>query len=476
MCVKQLVLLFCVYLLTICVKGQSIHKYQASNAGDDGFSQSGIPFALSASGTLEACVGSSAEFNVLVRGTEAYNYTWKKIGDAAFRAEAKSTLRISSVTLASAGRYYCIVEDVSGKFTAYSDTLELKVFTLPTVSLRVADGKNRIARGDSIRLIKEVNAENYHWNVDVPASGWVKPNQSVSYVLTGENGSRCTAVASVDVEVVDLYLQPGPSLQISLGQDGVLSVNTNADTVLWYAKAPVRAARMSRMSYATSHPEWGNYVGSGRSIKVSPVTSMVYTAVGYVGAYAAVTTLSVGIKDTYKGGSEDGFTQSDVPFGILPLADTLRVCQDDSITFIATAQGVSAYDYTWYYIAGGGNVRLVNQNICKLSNCTFTQEGRYFCVVTDRLSGYAQNSDTIYLKVDERPYVKIVSPLTDTVICYGDTLSLTAGLQPALTHIPFSDVRFQWAGNRLVSGENSRTALAAPTARTTYIVTAENNG
>lgn len=80
MCVKQLVLLFCVYLLTICVKGQSICKYQASNAGEDGFSQSGIPFALSASGTLEACVGSSAEFSVLIRGTEAYNYTWKKSG------------------------------------------------------------------------------------------------------------------------------------------------------------------------------------------------------------------------------------------------------------------------------------------------------------------------------------------------------------------------------------------------------------
>ena len=66
------------------------------------------------------------------------------------------------MTQANAGRYYCMVEDLSGKLTAYSDTLELKVFNLPTVSLRIDAGKNRIARGDSIRLIKEVNAENYH--------------------------------------------------------------------------------------------------------------------------------------------------------------------------------------------------------------------------------------------------------------------------------------------------------------------------
>nr|MDE5639498.1 hypothetical protein [Odoribacter sp.] len=471
MCVKQLVLLFCVSLLAICVKGQSVHKYQASNTGDDGFSQSGIPFALSASGTLEACVGGSAEFNVLVRGTEVYNYTWRKIEDAAFRMEGKPVLKLSSLKLANSGHYYCIVEDLNGKQTACSDTLELKVFNLPSVSLRIDGGKNRIARGDSICLIKEVNAEDYHWNVEMPASGWVKPAQSTCYVLTGTNGNQCTAVASVEVEVVDLYLQPGPSLQISLGQDRILSVNTNADTVLWYAKSPVRSAksRMSIMSYVTTHPEWGNYVGSGPSIKVEPATSMVYTAVGYVGAYAAVTTLSVGVKNTYKGGTEDGFTQSDIPFGVLSLPDTLRVCQNDSITFAAVAQGVSAYDYTWYRINGSGNQQLVEKNICKLSNCTFAHEGRYFCKVTDRLSGYALNSDTIYLKVDERPFVKIISPLTDTVICYGDSLSLAAGLQPALTHISISDVCFQWSGFGLVSGENTRNARVAPTVRTTYI-------
>lgn len=481
MCIKQLVLSVLVLLLAMGVNGQNQSKYRASDAGDDGFSQSGIPFSVSANGTAVSCVGSTAEFQVRVKGTEAYRFVWKKLESAGWREEGRSTLQLRELTLAQSGHYYCEVSDVSGKVTVNSDTMELKVYEMPEVTLTVDDNKTRIAYGDSVHFQVSGDAEDYQWNVTVPESYWVKPAITTTYTVTGKNGDVCRTEKSVTIEVVKLYVNVGPNIQMSAGQTRSLNVETNADTVFWYAK-PLNeptVSRMRAMAPPSSHPEWGTLIGGGSTLSVSPAVSTVYTAVAYLNGYSAVGSVINYVKSPgsgYRGGDDDGFTQSDIPFGITPLNDTTFVCQDDSVTLTVNAKGVSVYDYEWFKVASP-DISVKNANSCTIRDCDFPQEGEYYCKVTDRLSGFYLFSDTTYLYVNERPKVEIYQPARrDTLICSGDTIFLMTHLSPAPTRLSASDVTYTWAGNKVVWGENSSTSRVAPLVKTDYIVTAESKG
>ena len=186
------------------------------------------PISTSITATPVSCNGENdgtATVNP-VSGTAPYTYAWMPGG-----------ANTASVSGLSAGTYTVTVTDDSNSITIDSVTITEP----PEITMSVS-GNIIICNGSSIFLTADAlggsGGFQYIWQPEnlIGSSVLVSPDTSTSFVVTASDSNGCTAIDSVDVQVVSCCANP-PVLSILTNQvscngicDGSASITLNALT------------------------------------------------------------------------------------------------------------------------------------------------------------------------------------------------------------------------------------------------------
>lgn len=163
------------------------------------------------SGDRSRCVGDSVSFQVVASGTPVINYQWKKDGVVLSGANG-SSLVIPSVTLDTAGTYYCVVSNGLGSDS--STAAVLTVHELPQVFL----GNDTLVCADTpLPLNAGAGFLSYAWST-LESSQWI-------FADTGGFG---LGTFPFSVSVTDMY-----------GCSGNGSINITFDACTYVETSPV---------------------------------------------------------------------------------------------------------------------------------------------------------------------------------------------------------------------------------------------
>lgn len=241
-------------------------------------------------------------------------------------------------------------------------------------------------------------ASTYTWsNGPLTFSNVVSPTVTTNYTVTGSNG-LCTDTYLV---IVNPVVTP------------TVTLNSSTSAICTGGSATLTA------SGATSY-SW-NTTATTSSIIVSPSVSTNYTVTGYNGACIDTKTTNIGIATSIT---------------VAAVSNTSSICSGSSATL--TANGASTY--TWN--TGSNATSIV---ITPTSSSNYTVNGT---------SGSCSGSVTININVNPNPTVSVVSTLT--LICVGETASLTASGANTYT----------WN-----TGDNTAAITVTPNATTVYTLT-----
>jgi hypothetical protein len=241
-------------------------------------------------------------------------------------------------------------------------------------------------------------ASTYTWsNGPLTFSNVVSPTVTTNYTVTGSNG-LCTDTYFV---IVNPVVTPSVNL------------NSSASAICTGGSATLTATGATSYSWNTT--------ATTSSIIVSPSVSTNYTVTGYNGACIDTKTTNIGIATSIT---------------VAAVSNTSSICSGSSATL--TANGASTY--TWN--TGSNATSIV---ITPTSSANYTVNGA---------SGSCSGSITININVNPNPTVSVVS--ASSVICVGETTSLTANGANTYT----------WN-----TGDNTAVITVTPSGTTTYTLT-----
>lgn len=441
-------------------------KYKSGD--DDGFTKSGINFAVSVYGQEEVCTESVMTMGVVVQGMESYTYQWFKDGSPITGAK-NTEYEIADVKLGDAGTYRCEVTDFAGRSTVTSSDLKLKVSISPKITLNAS--KVKIASGDSCLLwVTGEPGTTYQWStLQSKDSIWVKPRQNTRYYVVGKNGNICDITKYVDIEVVDLYVKPCLDQYITKSGTVRLTAQSNVTDIKWYAK-PLAMSAIAWKALASGE-DYGELIGEDSSIVVTPSVSTLYTAVASLNGYSVNRSTTVHIKgaQSFVGGMDAGFSRTGINFSVNVSVTPNPVCENVRSVFKASVNGVEGYKYAWFKLQDGQPDLLMAESDSFFFNKTaLSDSGDYFCRISDLVGKDTLVSDVLHLTVNALPVASIV-PDGDTTICLSDTLLLRG-------YSSVAGAGFSWRGNSAVDPLNSQNIRVVPTDSAQYILTTSLNG
>jgi gliding motility-associated-like protein len=295
----------------------------------------------------------------------------------------------SHLTMPAATTIYRVI--LSDDCTAKPDTAYVTIFVRPELQVS-SRADTTICSGQSLKLFAEAMGGDtsgylFSWNNGLPAGAvhTISPATTTTYrVILGNNCALESDTGYTTVTVRDpLEILPMADTTICKGQQAVL-----------HATATGGLGSQINLS-------WDNGLGSGNYFTVDPVSSTVYKAILDDGGCSAINDtafIKVIVRDALE---------------LVMPADTL-ICHGQSVELEASGRGgdTSAYQFSWDRNLGAGAAKKVSP----LSNTTYT------IILEDNCSS---DPDTASVTVYVRDPLS-VKPVSDTLICYGQTLLLQA--------------------------------------------------
>lgn len=162
-------------------------------------------------GPDEFCFGDSARLSV----DHEKSYILWSTGDVGAAITVKD----------SSGNYIATVVD--SNTCVSKDSIDITVNPVPDLTI---SGPNSIPKGKAIELVAS-GADSYTWtpgeDLEDPAAATqlVAPLDSVTYQVTGSNSSGCTAIATIDIAVIDV-----------LHVANLLTPNGDGENDFWYVE------------------------------------------------------------------------------------------------------------------------------------------------------------------------------------------------------------------------------------------------
>lgn len=195
---------------------------------------------------------------------------------------------------------------------------------------------------------------------------------------------------------------------------------------------------------------WSGGLGTGTSISVNPLatTTYTFTATDFCGTAASVAiTVPVG-------------TTPEVPVITQPVPP---ICEGEQINLTASTTTAGA-TLVW----SGPNAYFAQTNTVSIPNATVANSGQYDVYAS--LNGCDSQPASINMLVKPRPTVPVLS--SNSPVCEGNTLNLTANVTPANSVVTWTDQ------NNNFSAVGSAVSIASTTLSVSglYSATAELNG
>lgn len=284
-----------------------------------------------------------------------------------------------------AGTYWFAID--GGGSPNYSDYgslgryyIKIKATNPPTLVSTILPGSN-ICAGQTTMLTYTSNgtATQWQWNVNGPATNNIFSVQNPTVALSA-------GVYTVSL-LASSSASPGCPSTVTLSVNAPPSLGLNSSSAFMCPGKSVTLTASGATTYT-----WMPGSFSGTSQIISPSASTSYTVFGSNGTCSnlAVTTISV---------SPD--------FTLNASATASRICTGESVAI--TANGASNYT--------------INPGGVLASSATFTPAWSTIYVITGQSSGC---NKTKLLNIDVSPHYDVFLATSDTLICVGDTVALTA--------------------------------------------------
>ena len=286
------------------------------------------------------------------------------------------------------------------------DSVTVIVNSVPVVSIT---GNTIICAGDST-ILTASGGSSFQWSGGginaTTASVTVSPASTTTYFVTVSNGS-CSATGSVTVTVNPVPVVSITGNTIICAGDSTTLTATGGNSYQWSG---------------------GGINATTASVTVSPISTTTYSVTVSNGSCSATGSVTV--------------TVNSVP--VVSITGNTIICAGDSTTLTAT--GGNSYQWS------GGGINATTATITVSPTSTTT----YSVTVSD---GNCSATGSVTVTVNSVPVVSITG---NTIICAGDSTTLTAS----------GGNSFQWSGG----GINNTTfsVTVSPTATTTYFVTVSN--
>ncbi len=336
------------------------------------------PFAAVASNNGPACLGGS----VVLTAVEVPGASYQWTGPGGFVSTERVAVR-DNLQPADFGAYRLVVTSACCTDTAYTS-----FGVVPTVS--AAASPVSIEIGDAATLFG-YGADNYIWQPGNLSgqSVTVNPTQTTTYTLTGvldSAGCAGTAVVTVLVGCPSLVVLPANVVSLCQGQSVVLSAEeaNGSDVYLAYEWSPglgLSATDQAAVIAAPTQTTAYTVTAYGLDGCVQTATAVVQIGDGTTGLYAEQTTICIGNPVTLTG------------FG---------------------------NDLQWF-INGNAIESPPNNTLVD-----YPPLGTTFYTVRGADNSGCPNETTVQVAVD--PYVEIGAEIVsgDSVICFGETVTLSA--------------------------------------------------
>jgi gliding motility-associated-like protein len=282
-----------------------------------------------------------------------------------------------------------------------TETISLTVNINPTVT--IAASPSAICIGQTSTLTAS-GANTYVWSTSAVTSAIiVSPASTTVYTVTGTNTTNCT-----HTETVSLTINPLPAILVS-----------PSNTTICQGQLQLLQA-----SGATTYT-WSGNGSVSNSITVSPTVATIYTVTG-MDANSCVNTATAIVNTV---------SQPVVSIN----SPSTNVCMGYTMTVVASG----ASNYSW---SNGATTSSIT--VQPFSNITYSVIG----------SNGGACPDTAFFPITILPLPSVSASANNTLICAGNTVSLTAG---------GSAVNFLWQPGNLL-GANQAVQMNAPTTFTVY--------
>lgn len=439
-----------------------------NEAPQDGYAESVLPFyIISLDCPKRLCAGDEAILNIEVAGYDVYQYVWKRRNPDGTVVVIDSVKQhvMPKVTKDSAGIYFCEVKDMHSGDILISDEVEMEVLARPIAGITFVEpalGDKEscwICAGTSLVLqADQANGLTYQWEglgilgtTDKPTITAL-PEETTDYSLVVSNGI-CSDMAFVKVNIQDISVNIPEVKFVAEGESFTIAPDP----------AVSEDAKLKWVYRNGASVEAAKYVSSG-------ITESGYLKVtmSLDGCEAHDSTrIYVRKYNTFQGGAEDGFVESNSSFMIQELNYPPIICENDDADFSIRVKGSGIYAYNWKQV--GLSATLSTESVYSLQNCELAMNGQqYYCLVTDLMLGKTLSSDTIALNIRKGPEAIINYPERGKAYCIGTTIRLDARQTENSKESPDIEYVYSWEGEHVTETEYPYAVDVTPTATQVY--------
>lgn len=438
------------------------------NMTEDGYTESVLPFYIrEVDCPQRLCLGDEAILNIEVQGYDVYQYTWKmrKSNGEEVIIDTVKQHRIASVTKNDAGVYFCEVKNVQNGEMRASDEVTMEILDKPVAEIEFNDpaiGFREscwICAGASVELeARQKEGWTYLWeglgllgSVNDPVITSL-PEESCDISLVVSNGV-CSDVAYVRVNVQDISVDIPEVLFVPEGE----------------------AFAVEPLSEVASGAKLKWVYNNGAAIDAAKFTSNGVTQSAYLKVTMSLdgceaydsTRIYVRGYNTFQGGSEDGFIESNSSFLIQELRYPSIICENEDADFSVRVKGSGIYLYNWRKV--GVSESLSTESVYSLAKCGMDMNGeRYYCLVTDLMLGKTLSSDTLTLNIRKGPKAVINYPDRGKAYCVGTTIRIDA--RQTENYKESEDIKYiySWEGENVTKTEYAYAVDVRPTQSQVY--------
>ncbi len=428
--------------------------------GDDGFMASDIHLVAQVGRKRqEVCRGALIEIPLRVAEVgRVLRYNWFKVGDYTVLGREKN-LVLSANEVSDGGQYYCVVSDPSienlAKGSVWSDTATVVVLNGPQAKISEPNEirlANIFCKGAEVLISAQATESRKTNNTDVYTYEWFGENISYvarDYEINAKMGNSgryivkasmdgCSTYDTIDIKIYEPAIELTPVIYLSKPGTVSLSVeNPEEDVIRWY--------QYNQNWYAVANPttgsSWSNDILEDSYVVAERIKDGCF---GY-------DTSRIFVKSVFSflGGEEDGFMSAGSGYYNRRIEFTDYICEGDLATLFVQVVGDDFYRYKWVKV-GDESREFTPSSLCKIENVKKSDEGYYYCIITDVNNSKTLITDRVYMHVKEKPRTSIV--VSDPEICYGEMAVLEAAPSGLTAGVDYS---YLWSGKGAVSATDS---------------------
>ena len=438
------------------------------NMTKDGYTESVLPFFIKEVDCPQRlCIGDEAILNIEVQGYEVFQYTWKKRkanGEEVIVDTVKQH-RIPSVTKNDAGTYFCEVKNVQNGEMRASDEVTMEVLDKPVAEiefLNPAIGFREscwVCAGTTVELeARKKEGWTYLWD---------------GLGLLGDVNEPTISALPEESTDISLVVSNGSCSDVIYARVNVQNISVDIPEVLFVAEGEAFTVEPLAEVAPDAKLKW--VFNNGAAVTAAKFTSTGVTQSAYLKLTMSLdgceaydsTRIYVRGFNTFQGGAEDGFIESNSSFLIQELRFPSIICENEDADFSVRVKGSGIYLYNWRQV--GVSESLSSESVYSISKCGMDMNGqRYYCLVTDLMLGKTLSSDTLTLNIRKGPKAVINYPDRGKAYCVGSVIRIDA--RKTEDYKESEDVKYvySWEGENVAKTEYNYAVDVRPTQTQVY--------